>query len=200
MLMNMDNNQIPKLKNWDDDAWDSLIDQFHGKLINFCKHSVRYQDEAEDIVQDIFVKAKNNIARFVTDSDSSMTKIDPWLWMIARNTLKDYYRKKNYREDRLQFPQPSQTASARNVLEVIDCGTGPRTKAGKQDHHKLLLEGLDKIDRKYADIILMRYIDGLSRKRMAELLDISEDTVKTRLRRGLEKLREILPNDLYRNG
>ena len=193
-------NLIDRLKNHDDDAWDILVDEFYGKLLNYCRHCVRYHDEAEDVVQDVFVKAKNNISTFIADcEETASTKIGPWLWTIAKNTIKDYYRKKNYRDDRLQFPQPSETASARNVLEVLDSKSGPRTKAGKQDCHRLLLENLDRIGRKYADVIFLRYIDGLSRKRMAELLDVSEETVKTRLRRALEKLKGLLPKELYTN-
>ena len=196
MLVEVEKNLIIKLKELDDDAWDALVDQFYSKFLNYCNHSVRYQDEAEDVVQDIFIKAKNSIAKF-TVVDGTSGEIGPWLWTIAKNTVRDYYRKKKYRDDRLQFPQPSETASARNFLELIDNKTGPRTKARKQDRHKFLLEGLDKIDRKYAEVIFMRYIDGLSRKRMADLLEVPEDTVKTRLRRALEKLKGILPGDLF---
>ena len=193
--MTIDQDLIIKLKAWDDNAWDNVVDEFYNKLLSYCKHSVRYQDEAEDIVQEVFIKAKNNISRFTLDNGIS-PKIDPWLWTITKNTIRDYYRKKNYRNDRLQFPQPSETASARNVLEVMDNKTGPRTKARKQDCHKILLEGLDKIGCKYAEVIFMRYIDGLSRKEMADLLNIPEETVKTRLRRALEKLKQLLPGEL----
>ena len=194
--MNIDKNLIVRLKQCDDNAWDSLVDEYYDKLLNYCKHSVRYHDEAEDMVQNVFIKAKNSISNFTVDGRAAVT-LGPWLWTITKNTIRDYYRNKKIRNERMQFPQPSETASARNVLEVIDGHTGPRTKAGKQDRHRMLLEGLDKIDRKYSEVIFLRYIDGLSRKEMAELLGVAEDTVKTRLRRALEKVKGLLPGELY---
>ena len=61
----------------------------------------------------------------------------------------------------------------------------------------MLFESLDQLDDRFSEVIFLHYMDGLTRREIAELLDKPENTIKSRLRIAFEKLRNVLPKDLY---
>ena len=72
----------------DSEAWEQIYNHYHPRLVRFCSNYVKSKDEAEDIVQDTFIKVKQKAHTFKEGS-----KLRPWLYQIARNTALDHLRK-----------------------------------------------------------------------------------------------------------
>ena len=191
--MTGDRDLVQRLQAGDKAAWKDTANQYYKGLVLFCGRYVRNQSDVKDLVHDTFVKAMANIAKF---DSKRYTSIKPWLWQIARNTALNYIKSRKLKDGDWQPVQPSQSTTTGTFLKLIDNRPGPRTLIHSSEKYKILFDCLDKLDEKFTEVVFLHYMDGLTRKQMAELLDIPENTVKSRLRLALEKLRLALPTDL----
>ncbi len=184
---------VIRLKKKEDDAWRELVNKYYQGLLIFCGRYVRSQDEAKDLVHDALFRAMGNIEKFDIDRYRS---IKPWLWQIAKTTTLKFLRYRKVREANWQAVPVAETASTMAILKVMDSSPGPRTAASETDKFRVIFRSLDKLDEKFREVVLLHYMDGLTRKQIAELLDIPENTVKSRLRVALERVRARLPTSL----
>ena len=187
--MNDDIELIKKLKNKENEAWRELITRYYKGLVIVCGRYVRNWDEAKDLVHDSIIKAMQNINKF---DSTRYTTVKPWLWQIAKNTALNHVKARKRREDKWQSIRPSNSATTQTYLKIMDSKPGPRTEAHQKDKSKLLFDCLDKLDEKFSEVVFLHYMDGLTRKQIAEVLNIPENTVKSRLRIGMERLRAFL--------
>ena len=192
--MNCDAELIKRLKNNEDAAWEEVVSLYYNKLLWVCGRFVRDQSEAHDLVQETLVKAMAKIDTFDTNRFSSLR---PWLWQMARNVGIDHTRSKKNKEDKWQSLRISQSATTETFLNLMDEKPGPRTEVHMKDRYKILFESMDQLDERFSEVIFLHYMDGLTRKEIAEFLEIPENTVKSRLRIAFERLRDLLPKELY---
>ena len=188
--MSDDRELIVRLQNKEDDAWRELVNQYYQGLLIFCGRYVRSQDEAKDLVHDTLFRAMGNISKFDLKRYRSL---QPWLWQIAKTTTLKYLRYRKVREGNWQAVPITESTTTVTFLKVMDGRPGPRTAASETDKFRVIFASLDKLDEKFRDVLLLHYMDGLTRKQIAELLAIPENTVKSRLRIALEKVRAALP-------
>ncbi len=178
----------------DDDAWDGIVELYYNSLILFCGRFFTSQEEVEDIAHESLIKAKNKISQFNTNDYSSLR---PWLWQVAKHTAYDkikFYKRRNMYNGMII---PSKFATTHSIFKLRDNKPGPRTEAQKQDRFRVLYNALDKLDTRFSDVIFLHYIDNFTRKEIAEFLEISDNTVKSRLRVALEKIKKLLPDELF---
>ena len=181
---------IIRLQNKEDDAWRELANRYYQKLLLFCGRYVRTQDEAKDLVHDALFKAMANISKFDLDRYRS---IQPWLWQIAKTTTLKYLRYRKVREPNWHAVPITKSTTTVIFLDVMDSRPGPRTAASETDKFRVIFASLEKLDEKFREVLLLHYMDGLTRKQIAELLEIPENTVKSRLRVALQNIRAALP-------
>lgn len=161
----------------DRDAFARLYDATAAKLLGVCIRVLVNRDEAEEVLQEVYVKIWNSADRYRTTGHSPMT----WLITIARNAAIDRLRARRTHDDvddfsdRLAAPgaDPEQTAVA-------------LSEAGRMATCLGELEA----DRRAA--LTGAYFEGKTYKELAESLGIPVNTVRTWLRRGLIKLRECM--------
>ena len=192
--MDDDRELIKNLKNNDEAAWKQIVDLYYNRLLLVCGRYVRAQEEAKDLVQETFIKAKKNMDKFDTARFSSLR---PWLWQMATNISLDYIRSRKHKEEEWSPPRLSESASTAFYLKIIDSNPGPRTEAHHQGKSEKIHEALEQLDDIFREVICLHYMDGLTRKDIAEFIGVSENTVKSRLRLAFQKLRKLLPEDLY---
>lgn len=158
-----------------------IYDRYANKIFTFLMRTLAYQTElAEDILQDIFIKIARAPEKFNTDRI-----FKPWLYAVAYNECKMHWRSaKN---------KPHQDISQYDYLpanhEMIDDTL--HKKEMQLQIRKLVLE----MDEPHRTVISLRYFDELSLKEIAEIMDTSEGTVKSRLFYGLKKLSLLLKNE-----
>jgi RNA polymerase sigma-70 factor, ECF subfamily len=149
---------------------DQIWRDYHGGLLSFIRRRVG-DDLAEDILQDVFVKAQSRL-----DTLADADRVQSWLYQIARNTIIDYHR-------------------TRKNAELL-----PDEMAQQQEHDddeewqelgKCLLPMIERLPEGYREAILLSEIDGLPLKEVARRLNLSLPGAKSRVQRGREKLRNI---------
>ncbi|MFM6935276.1 MAG: RNA polymerase sigma factor [Flavobacteriales bacterium] len=151
----------------DQSAFTELYERYSGKLRGYFRNMLwRDEEKAEDFVHDLFAKIIQHPELFDT-SRSFKT----WLFSVASNMCKNEYKRMEVRKNMVQGVDTSFAASSENVLNQV------------QDTQFLaeFEQKLQSLDEKHRSVFTMRHLDGLSLKEIAEILEINEGTVKSRL-------------------
>ncbi len=147
----------------------------HGaRIYNFILRQVRDQELAKDLVQETFLRVVKNAASFRAQS-----KFTTWLYTIARNQCIDALRKARHRRHvPLDRPLSKDDDGGATLLDMVaDDRPGQATQA------------LGELPDEQREVFLMREIEGLKFREIAEIVGIPENTVKSRMRYALEALR-----------
>jgi RNA polymerase sigma-70 factor, ECF subfamily len=142
------------------------------KLRGYIRTRVRDHAAAEDILQDVFLKAHTRIAQL-----KSPEKLEGWLFLIARNAIADHYRKSKPHEE-----LPADLAAETNEPEF----------EGAQGLRAAFRRMIEQLPRPYGEALTLTEFKGLTQKGLAEHLGISLSGAKSRVQRGREKLKEAL--------
>lgn len=164
--------QLVDMLNRKDPASASLLQQLHREpLIRFCRGYLNRIEETEDAVQEILIK--------VLQAPAVPIHFRAWLYKIARNHCLKCLRGRSGRDGPIH--QPSQ------IPEVL---TGQLTRMIRDEAQHRLSEAFASLSDEQREVLRLRYGQDLSRAEIAEILDVSESVVKSRLFEGLKKLRD----------
>jgi RNA polymerase sigma-70 factor (ECF subfamily) len=173
---------INKFKNGDASAFEEILLKYQDRIYNLCRYMLGSVHDADDATQDIFFKAYQNLNKFKPDSS-----LYTWLYRIAVNTCIDYRRKpffeslfKNSKEgDVFVVDQPYRSPSPEKLYESKQIGNSIQLALGH-------------LSEKLRTVIVLKEIEGFSYEEIAEVLDVSIGTVKSRISRAREELKELL--------
>lgn len=141
-------------------------------------------DEAEDGVQEVFLKVQRRLDTFRGEA-----RLSTWLYQVALNTLLDHRR----RIARLRRSQPlAAITDARGEVAAADPGSSPDETAACAERRTLVREALDRLPRKFREVLLLRELEGLSYRDIARILGVAQGTVESRIFRGRARLGEEL--------
>jgi len=172
--------EIAKLvQGGDADAFAKIVKRYEKKMTRYANKFLLNNQDAEDIVQEVFLKAYINIQSF----DVSR-KFSSWLYRIAHNEFINAIKKRsklplNFFDSDTLFPHP--------VAEE-----NPETDSQKRETKQLVEETLGKLGAKYREPLLLYYIEDLSYQEVADIMKIPIATVGVRIKRGKDMIRKIL--------
>jgi RNA polymerase sigma-70 factor (ECF subfamily) len=167
----------------DPGAFGKLYDQYYSPIFGYVLRRVANIEVAQDITSEVFFKALKNLGRFRWQNIS----FSFWLYRIATNQITDYFRKDKHRMFSLEeVVEPA--ANSDPFTEVLEA----EEELKRHEDFLILHEGIAKLPVKYQEVITLRYFESKPIKEIAEILGRQEGTIKTWLRRGLEKLRELM--------
>ncbi|MBN1226006.1 MAG: sigma-70 family RNA polymerase sigma factor, partial [Deltaproteobacteria bacterium] len=148
---------------------------------------IRNKDDAEDLVQEAFIKAYEHLARF--DQKRSFFT---WLYTICVNLTINKLKKKDYSLDEANCLDQNADAESitRQSFPVEQIAEGEQ-KIDAERKRKLLDSLLQKISLKNRTAVILRYQEELSYQEIAQTLGVSQSVAKVRVHRGLEKLRSL---------
>lgn len=158
-------------------AFSRLYDRTSAKLFGVCLRILRERMQAEDALQEIYVKVWRNAATFSTGRASGMT----WLISIARNQSIDMLR--------ARIPQGEAIDA---VTELADERPDPERAAASAQTGARIDACLDELKPERADAVRSAYVEGYSYNELAERHSVPLNTMKTWIRRGLLSLRDCL--------
>ena len=172
---------IENFKKGDPLAFGALVQKYQDRIYTLCRYMLESQDDAEDAAQDTFVKAFQGLKGF-TPACSFYT----WLYRIAINTCLDHKRKFSLRS--LLF-----SAGAEDHLDAFPShDPSPETAYATQQSMLALQAALSRLSKKLRVVIVLKELEGFSYEEIAEVLDLSVGTVKSRLSRAREELKKII--------
>lgn len=163
-------------------AFTELANRYWPKLLRYVQRLTSGSSDAEDLVQTSLLKAYQNLQSFHTDR-----RFSPWIYRITHNTVIDHF--KSHKRDPLPFFDPE-------VLFPHPVAPDrPDTEAERASIQRMLEQHIEQLDARYREPLVLRYLESMSYKEIADILHVPTGTVSIRIKRGLEKLRTILPND-----
>ena len=164
------------------DSFEPLVVKYQPRVFAIARRYARREDEVEDIVQTIFIKAYSKLSSFRGDAP-----FEHWLMRMATFTCYDFLRK--HQRNR-EWNATDLSTEENNWLENVGEESTAETdrNAAKALVYKLL-DGLKPIDR---HIIVLLDLEGKSVKEIAELTDLSESNVKVKAHRARDKMKKLL--------
>lgn len=171
---------MQKIASGDKRAFNDLYDRYATPLLNyFFRMLWKDREKAEDFVHDLF-------AKIIQKPDSFDTKrtFKTWIYSVANNMCKNEYKRQEVR------------SGMKNGLEEYAAIADDTVNAVQQTHHSMFGEEfqikLDQLDEKQREAFIYRHIEGLSIKEIADILKISEGTIKSRIFYATKYLAEEL--------
>ena len=187
-----DEELVARYRRGDADAFRGLVRRHQRALFNFALRQVRVPSTAEDIVQEVFVRVVQNVDTFKEEA-----RFTTWAYTIARNLCVDHLRKQVHRRH-ASLDAPASGGSDGEGEgpalgeKVAGSGMGAdRAVIGKQLQAHITA-AVEKLPEDQREVFLMRQVGELPFKEIAEIVGVSENTVKSRMRYALERLQAAL--------
>lgn len=169
----------------DQDAFGEIVEIYKNSVYQLCYRMIGNQHEAEDLAQEAFLRAYVNIKSF-----NQELKFSTWLFRIATNLCIDRIRKK--KPDYYLDAEVSGTEGLTMYSQIPSSTPLPESQLESLELHETVQKEILKLPEKYRTVIVLKYIEELSLNEISEILDLPLGTVKTRIHRGREALRQQL--------
>jgi RNA polymerase sigma factor (sigma-70 family) len=154
-------------------AFETIVDRYQGRLLGFCRQMLGSTEDAEDVLQEVFVNAYRAML-----ADEREINLRPWLYRIARNRCLNYLRK----------PKADAQESMDMVPEVDAASTAERVH--NREEFRQILSDVNKLPETQRAALLLREMDALSYEEIAAAMDTTVPSVKSLLVRARISLAE----------
>lgn len=182
--MDISVNLIRRCKNMERDAFDVLLNSYEGLLYRLCFSYTRNHESSMDIMQEVFIKVFRSISTF----DESRP-FWPWLKRIAVNTCLNYERDQ---QKHVHAALDSLCLDKPDLINTIDSRTDIEEDLVAIDMKRIIEEAIIKLPDSYRMVLVLRYVEDMSYKEMASIMDQPIGTVKSNLCRARNLLKANL--------
>jgi RNA polymerase sigma-70 factor (ECF subfamily) len=177
-----DEEVIERVKAGDTALYEIIMRRYNQRLYRVARAILRDDSEAEDVLQDAYVRAYQHLDQF-----AGRAPFSSWLTRIAVHEALRRLRWRN-RNQQLEDAEHDEKSS----MNVIETSLDPEQSASIGELGHLLEEALLNLPDQYRTVIMMRDVEEMNTSETAEALDLSEENVKVRLHRGRAMMREEL--------
>ena len=174
-------------------AFTALVTQYEGKIFRLAKHITQSDEDAEDVLQETFLKAYSHLNEFQGNS-----KFYTWIVRIAVNESLMKLRKR--RSDRTVSLDEPVEGIDEPVVREIAVWDDPEKRYSREEVRGILEKAVDSLRPPFRTVFLLRDVEDLSTEETAEALGLSVPAVKSRLLRARLQLREKLTRFFRRKG
>jgi RNA polymerase sigma-70 factor (ECF subfamily) len=185
---------VAKAREGDLAAFNELVNSYSRKIFRLAKHITQNEEDAEDVLQETFLKAFEHLGDF-----QGQSKFYTWIVRIAVNESLMKLRKR--KSDRsVPLDEPVDTGEDTVVREIAVWDENPEQKYSREELGQILDEAVQGLRPAFRTVFVLRDIEELSTEETAEALGISVPAVKSRLLRARLQLREKLTRFFKRKG
>ena len=167
----------------DIESYSILVDRYKNRLLNFVFRFVKDYDVSEDIVQETFLRVYRKRHNY-----KAIANFSTWIFTIAGNLAKSELR----RRKRWKFFSLDAYNDNEKKFELPDNGIKPDRAASVRILDENIQNAIDKLQDKYKESLILRDIEGMSYKQIADITRVPVGTVKSRVNRARKKLRKKL--------
>ncbi|MBU4376626.1 MAG: RNA polymerase sigma factor [Candidatus Omnitrophica bacterium] len=186
-MRDIDSDILKRAAGGDIEAFEDIYRSFSGFVYNVALGITRDRSDAEEVTQDVFIKAYRGLRGFRFGSS-----LKTWIYRIAANeALNRYNKSKKEQSRRLNYDD--------NIEAEPAAGSG-REEIMQSDSEKRFAALLEKLDQNQRACLVLREIEGLSYKDIADVLRIPVNTVRSRLKRARQALLEKARKELGKDG
>lgn len=172
----------------DSRAFVDLYDHYFPRIHAYVNYRVNDQQDAEDIISDVFLSAMRGMPRFEPDHGNSFAA---WLFRIAHNRVVDHYRRHD--RDEVSLDPKTSATEAVSLLGAPLTSHSPRPKEAltQQETFEQMRALLATLSPRRQEVITLRFFGGLRNQEIALILGLDERTIASHLSRGLQDLRDL---------
>ena len=185
---------VAQAREGDTVAFGELVRRYEGKIFRLAQHVTQNREDAEDVLQETFMKAYEHLNQFKGDS-----KFYTWIVRIAVNqALMKLRRRKT--DKSVSLDETIDTGEDMVVREIAAWGEDPEQQFSREELGGVLDTAIQSLEPLYRSVFVLRDIEELSTEETAEMLGLSVPAVKSRLLRARLQLREKLTRFFKRKG
>ena len=172
-------------KKGDTRAFGKLMLEYQNKIYRLARRMTETDEDAEDVLQEAFIKAFKSLSGF-----KGKSKFSTWLYRITVNLALMKLRRKKI--DSVSLDEPVATDEGSVQREIEDEAIGPLEELIESESMEVLDEAINDLPKSYRAVFVLRHVEGLSTEETARIVGISVPAVKSRLHRTRLMLREKL--------
>lgn len=184
-----DEDLIERFQNGDLYAFDLIVKRYKNQLLNFVYRFLGNAEEAEDLVQETFLRVYRNRKAY-----QKVAKFSTWIYTIAGNLAKTELRKRKRRK----FFSISDLGYNEKDYDISDEAYNPEKDVDGRMKEEIIHREIEGLSPKFREVILLRDVQQLSYEEISQIVNIPLGTVKSRVNRGRLKLQEKLKHILER--
>lgn len=185
---------VAQAREGDTTAFGELVRRYENKIFRLAQHITQNREDAEDVLQETFLKAYEHLDQFQGNS-----KFYTWIVRIAVNqALMKLRRRKT--DKSVSIDENIDTGEDTIVREIAAWGEDPEQRFSREELGEILDSAIQSLEPPYRSVFVLRDIEDLSTEETAEALDLSIPAVKSRLLRARLQLREKLTRYFKRKG
>jgi RNA polymerase sigma-70 factor, ECF subfamily len=173
----------------DSGAWAEMVRTHHKRVYGLCYRFTGNAADAEDLTQDVFLKIYSNLASF----DTSRGSLQVWITTMTRNLLVDNFRRTRNQRATGSLDDGWDTTEELKPLDRLTAkGASPHELAAQKELAAMVQNALARVSVELREAVILRDLQDLDYKEIAEVLGIPEGTVKSRISRGRAELARLL--------
>jgi RNA polymerase sigma-70 factor (ECF subfamily) len=185
---------VSQAREGDTRAFGELVRRYEGKIFRLAQHVTNNREDAEDVLQETFMKAYEHLDQFKGDS-----KFYTWIVRIAVNqSLMKLRRRKT--DKSVSLDEQIDTGEDTIVREIAAWDEDPEQRFSREELGEILDHAVDSLEPAYRSVFVLRDVEEFSTEETAEALGLSVPAVKSRLLRARLQLREKLTRYFKRKG
>lgn len=191
--LNPDDLLIERIKNGDTAAYNDMVTRYWDRIFSRVHNLLKNQEDAEEVTQDAFIRAHRGLENFRGDASFST-----WLYQIATNLAHNryWYWFRRKRDFSISLDQPLTADGDMTLENVMPCeGEDPSDAALTQEFVDRVSECMLGLGDKHREVLTLRNVRNFSYDEIADELEISVGTVKSRIARARESLRDLMGDD-----
>lgn len=165
-----------------EEGFEELVRRYQRPIIAYVYRMLNNYDASLDVTQEVFIKVYNSLARY-----SSEYKFSTWLYRIAHNAAIDYMRKNSVSQQSIE----AENADGSYQLQIESPNPSPEQERERSEWRREIESVVKCLPTVYRELILLRHAQDLSYDEIAEITNLPLGTVKNRLFRAREMMREI---------
>lgn len=181
-----DSELVLRVRKGDGSAYRPLVERYQSRIHAMVYGMLRDAEEARDITQNAFIKAYQNLASFRIESS-----FYTWLYRIAMNLAIDHCRK-NRRRKTTAFDEAVANRDEDGTILEMHQSDSPQKALQRKQLHERIFAALDELSEEQREVVLLREVEGLSYKEIADTMGIPEGTVMSRLFYARKRLQALL--------
>ncbi|MGA2604564.1 MAG: sigma-70 family RNA polymerase sigma factor [Verrucomicrobiia bacterium] len=176
----------------DETAFDDLVRRHQQRAFNVAFQILRDREDAAEVAQDAFVRIYRSVSDFRGECEFTT-----WLHQIVLNLARNKHRwwKRRGRQSSVSLDTPVEMADGEAPMQMAASGDAPDMQTVKAEFVERLSRKMEELPRKFREVLVLRNVEGLSYEQIALVLDCSLGTVKSRIARAREALRENMQDE-----
>jgi RNA polymerase sigma-70 factor (ECF subfamily) len=173
----------------DSGAWAELVREHHRRVYGLCYRFTGNSADAEDLTQDVFLKIYSNLTSF----DTARGSLQVWITTMTRNLLVDNFRRTRNQRATGSLDEGWESAEELKPSDRLTAsGPSPHERAAQKELARMVQGALARVSTELREAVILRDLQDLDYKEIAQVLGIPEGTVKSRISRGRAELARLL--------